>query len=121
MPVYKKTQNNLLARRQQGHGVARLPCLGQTRAGQFSGLQGSSYAVEYRFSREGLFNEIDGPSLYRPNGERYIAITGNNNNRQLDIATRKCLLQCKSVHAWHADVQNRAINCGIEIAQEISR
>src|ERR1700679_3495577 len=115
MSVYKKTQNNLLARRQQGHRVTRIPCLGQTRAGQFSGLQGSSYAVEYRFGREGLFNEIDGPRLLPPNGEGYIAITGNNNNREVDITTRKCLLQCKSVHARHADVQNRAIDCEIEI------
>jgi hypothetical protein len=60
----------------------------------------------------GLDQEIDGAVLHRMHTHGNVALSGQKNHRQGDTGLRHALMQLKTVHAGHLDVEQYAARSG---------
>ncbi len=66
--------------------------------------QGAAHAVEQRVAGEGLFQEVIGTSTHGLHRQRYVAVAGDQQHRQVGVLAVQFGQQFQAVHAGHADV-----------------
>src|SRR6266567_9517413 len=67
-----------------------------------------AHSVEHELAIKGLFQEIDCPSFHGSYRKRHVAMACDDDHRESDSASVQLFLQLKTVHVWHADVDNQA-------------
>ena len=80
-------------------------------------LAGGDLAVEFKgafdageqvFVMEGLFDEVAGAALQRPDRHRHVAVTGDENDGQMRTDAVELFLQFQAAHFRHAHVEDDA-------------
>ena len=66
--------------------------------------QGAAHAVEQVVAGEGLFQEVIGAGAHRLHGQGHVAVTGDQQHRQLRVLLMQLLEQLQAVDARHADI-----------------
>jgi len=65
-------------------------------------------AVEQQLPAEGLLDEVDGAGLHRPHRRAYVAVSGDHDDRQLDLEPGERALEIEATHPRQADVGDEA-------------
>src|SRR6059058_3204945 len=67
-------------------------------------LEGVSDAVEQELAAEGLLDEVDGARLHGPHRRRYVAVSGDHDHREPDVAAGERALEIEPAHPGQADI-----------------
>src|SRR5438094_2243105 len=71
-------------------------------------LEGVGDAVEQVLAAEGLLDEVDGARLHGPHRRRYVAVSGDHDHREPDVAAGERVLQIEPAHPGQADIGHDA-------------
>src|SRR5213080_4304551 len=71
-------------------------------------LEGVSDAVEQELAAEGLLDEVDGARLHGPHRRRYVAVSGDHDHREPDVAAGERALEIEPAHPGQADIGHDA-------------
>ncbi|RMR91538.1 hypothetical protein ALP78_05388 [Pseudomonas coronafaciens pv. striafaciens] len=66
--------------------------------------QSAAHAVEHGVAGEGLFQKVVGPGAHGLYRQRYIAMPGDQQHRQVGVLRVKLVEQFQAVHALHANI-----------------
>src|SRR5437667_368773 len=71
-------------------------------------LEGVGDAVEQELAAEGLLDEVDGARLHGPHRRRYVAVSGDHDHREPDVAAGERALEIEPAHPGQADIGHDA-------------
>lgn len=71
---------------------------------QLAFLEGAPQVADQGFRAEGFFQKVIGPFAHRLHSHRHIAMTGQEDDRQVAVCALQPGQQLQTAHAWHAHI-----------------